>query len=397
MCVPAAILGSSEKIEFVEMKRPASKQPKGILKRKSLKKDDGSKQELNAANLKKLGELSLEDKIKAVAAEHEEPEEAAESLKKALTQVEKSNAWNQHQAHLKKKGNEAEKEEFDSMDKMSKGTATALFLLKKGQAVFGKVSKAASTETSLKKREKWLTEKEVYNKWTEDEINSHLASGRLVSRECPKTWGIWEYMDTMDLEKEFVGKNTSQWKMQPEYELAEEEDQVEWQKVLEKDLHSLMLGSLEKGKGKGKGKSLEKGKGKTKTSGGRTNQLPLEDQQEETTTCADLPEALKKARKLRDMLNSTHSNFEEALKKVAKSPYLSKASKGDKEQVLQQLSKMLQSTKKVLEKGEKNKLEAVNLHLKEGVALLKDAKGEAKELVQLSFKAASKASSSKRG
>lgn len=97
------------------------------------------------------------------------------------------------------------------------------------------------------------------------------------------------------------------------------------------------------------------------------------------------------------MLNSTHSNFEEALKKVAKSPYLSKASKGDKEQVLQQLSKMLQSTKKVLEKGEKNKLEAVNLHLKEGVALLKDAKDEAKELVQLSFKAASKASSSKRG
>ena len=185
--------------------------------------------------------------------------------------------------------------------------------------------------------------------------------------------------------------------MQQEYELAEEEDQVEWQKVLEKDLHSLMLGSLEKGKGKGKGKSLEKGKGKTKTSGGRTNQLPLEDQQEETTTCADLPEALKKARKLRDMLNSTHSNFEEALKKVAKSPYLSKASKGDKEQVLQQLSKMLQSTKKVLEKGEKNKLEAVNLHLKEGVALLKDAKDEAKELVQLSFKAASKASSSNRG
>ena len=46
--------------------------------------------------------------------------------------------------------------------------------------------------------------------------------------------------------------------MQPEYELAEEEDQVEWQKVLEKDLHSLMLGSLEKGKGKGKGRALRK-------------------------------------------------------------------------------------------------------------------------------------------
>ena len=134
MCVPAAILGSSEKIEFVEMKRPASKQPKGILKRKSLKKDDGSKQELNAANLKKLGELSLGDKIKAVAAEHEEPEEAAESLKKALTQVEKSNAW-------KKKGNEAEKESLTPWTKCPKAQPLHCFSWKRAKQSLAKCPK----------------------------------------------------------------------------------------------------------------------------------------------------------------------------------------------------------------------------------------------------------------
>lgn len=47
-----------------------------------------------------------------------------------------------------------------------------------------------------------------------------------------------------------------------EYE-AGAEDEDDWQKALEKDLHSLMLGGLEKGKGAA-GKGLEKGKGKGK-------------------------------------------------------------------------------------------------------------------------------------
>lgn len=62
------------------------------------------------------------------------------------------------------------------------------------------------------------------------------------------------------------------------------------------------------------------------------------------------------------------------MKKVKGSKCLSKASRSDKQQVLQQLSKQLQVTKKILEKGDRD---------------------EAKELVQLSQKAESKASSSK--
>ena len=52
-------------------------------------------------------------------------------LHSSMTGVEKSNAWNQHQNHLKNPENESLKKEFDSLDKKGKGLATSLFLLKK--------------------------------------------------------------------------------------------------------------------------------------------------------------------------------------------------------------------------------------------------------------------------
>ena len=58
-----------------------------------------------------------------------------------------------------------------------------------------------------------------------------------------------------------------------------------------------------------------------------------------------------------------------------------------------QRAKMLKSTKSLLEKGEKAKPEALKKHLLVVVACIKDAKDEAKELVQFSHKANSKASS----
>ena len=70
---------------------------------------------------------------------------------------------------------------------------------------------------------------------------------------------------------------------------------------------------------------------------------PLEDADEEPM---DLATALKKAKKTRDMLTSTSSNFEEALKKVEKSPYLSKQSFKDKQGVLDGLHEMMKKTKK---------------------------------------------------
>jgi hypothetical protein len=239
----------------------------------------------------------------------------------------------------------------------------------------------------LKKREKWLSEKEAAAKWTEKELELHIASGRVQWRECPDTWDVYEYLDTKDFEKSSVGKNKSAWQYGQEYEM-EAEDEDEWGANFEKDLHSLTLEGL----GKGKALSLDKGKGKGKGKGKhRTkDEKPLED--DKTLT---LEKALKKVKKTKEMLLSTISNFEEALKKVEKSPYLSKQSLRDKKQSLQSLEAMLKDTKKILEKGDKNKVEKLTAHLVDAVSCMKDAKEEAKELVQISMKALSRASSSK--
>ena len=134
------------------MKKPATATlKKDSVKKEALKKDH-PKNQLNSKNLKKLGELSLKEKIQAAAEENSDEEQAALVLHCSMSAVEKSNAWNQHQNHLKKSENKSLKKDFESLDRKGKGLATSLFLLKKNNAVFGSVSKTISKEDSLKKR-----------------------------------------------------------------------------------------------------------------------------------------------------------------------------------------------------------------------------------------------------
>jgi hypothetical protein len=256
------------------MKRPAHCMKKGTKKalkkdkKNTLKKDSsGSLKKdtegtLNASNLKKLGQLSLKDKIQKAAEEHSEEEDQAQALVASMTTGEKSNAWNQHQVHLKRKGNESLNKEFEGLDKKGKGLSTALFFMKKNTAVFANVTKESSKTFSLKKTEKWLTELEALKKWTSEELEAHCESGRVIWRKCPSTWGFYEYQDTLDIVKTVKGTHKASCVLGQEYE-AGAEDEDDWQKALEKDLHSLMLGGLEKGKGAA-GKGLKKGKGKGK-------------------------------------------------------------------------------------------------------------------------------------
>ena len=244
----------------------AMKALKKVKQKGSLKKDqEGSlkkDQTLNKGNLKKLGELSLKDKILKAAEEHPDNEETqALVLQESMSPVDKSNAWNQHQVHLKKKGNESLKKEFDEMDKKGKGLSTALFLLKKNKSLFASVSKGVSQEVSLKKREKWLTQKEVDAKWTDQELEVHLASGRLIYREAGHN--VCEFQDTQDIEKTVAGKRPLQYQFGQEYEL-EEGDVAEWCKMLEKDLHSILLEALKKAKALPRALALRKAKAKVK-------------------------------------------------------------------------------------------------------------------------------------
>ena len=106
-------------------KKPATSNPGQ--KKKSLEKDKG----LTKENLEKLGSLSLEDKVKAVAETAETEEAAAEALQKAMSKAEKNKAWSKHNTWLNH--NPGEKEALQKATKAEKGLASALFLLRKGR------------------------------------------------------------------------------------------------------------------------------------------------------------------------------------------------------------------------------------------------------------------------
>ena len=138
------------------MKKPATASlKKGAVKKESLKKEslkkDNPKNQLSSKNLKKLGELSLKEKIQAAAEENSDEEQAALVLHSSMTAVEKSNAWNQHQNHLKKSENKSLKKDFESLDRKGKGLATSLFLLKKKQGCIWKCFKNHFQRRQLEK------------------------------------------------------------------------------------------------------------------------------------------------------------------------------------------------------------------------------------------------------
>jgi len=117
------------------MKKTASASLKNDAVRKESWKKGNPNNKLNSSNLKKLGELSLKETIQAAAGKT--VMRSKQPWFSAPAWVEKSNAWNQHQNHLKKPENKSLKKDYESLDKKEKGLSTSLFLLKKNKVVFG--------------------------------------------------------------------------------------------------------------------------------------------------------------------------------------------------------------------------------------------------------------------
>ena len=120
---------------------------------------------------------------------------------------------------------------------------------------------------------RWLTQKEVDAKWTEEELEVHLASGRLIYREAGHN--VCEFQDTQDIEKTVAGKRPLQYQFGQVYELEEGGCGRVVQNV-GKGFAQHFAGGLEKGKGSAKGSGLEKGKGKGKARA-KPKPQPLED------------------------------------------------------------------------------------------------------------------------
>lgn len=160
-----------------------------------MEKDKG----LTKENLEKLGSLSLEEKVKAVAETAETEEAAAEALQKAMTKAEKNKCWSKHNTWLNH--NPGEKEALQKATKAEKGLASALFLLRKEGKKYLSVKSKVTAEENLQKTEEWETEKEMLQKFSDEEFKRHLASGRVVWRNDPTTWDCYEYCDTKKYKK----------------------------------------------------------------------------------------------------------------------------------------------------------------------------------------------------
>ena len=364
-----------------------------------LKKGKGDKKDKNALNkdnLEKLGEMPLKDKI-AKASEEESEEQGALVLQESLSAPEKSRAWSKHQTHLWKKGNEEELAEFQAASKKEKGQLTCLFLMRQNAGHYCNVSKTVKATNKLEKKEKWMSEKKAYDEFGDD-LDKHVASGRVVWREALGTPDTWEYMDTMDFTKKSIGSSSKEWSMGQEFELEEDEMEA-WDKQLSKELHSLMMdASSTPGKGSTSGKrALGKGKGKNKGRGKGKQEEEKDDEEKEKSLEEKIKDGMKKLRKSRDLLTSTMSNYEEALDKVKKKQYLSKTALKEKEEQLVLLENTLGKVKKHLGKGEgpcaDANLKAIQDVLKIAVQAMSEAKEEAKELVQITMKTTSNKSS----
>lgn len=154
----------------------------------------------------------------------------------------------------------------------------------KGEVFQGLKHKMTGTMTLMKK-DQWVSYKRITKDWTDDELNAHLETGRVLAKECPDTPGVWVYQDTNNVVRSKVIDRSRSYtkKSTPKIMDAEtkEDDEAEhgrlWNRMgtsaafQDADLFGIEgKGSSSSSKGRGKGKLALKGKG-------HGQPLPIED------------------------------------------------------------------------------------------------------------------------
>ena len=270
-------------------------------------------------NLKKLGrEASLVEKVQALAKGANSAEEAVSQVQDGLSKLDKSKLWSQHQTHMN--NNPEAKEQQEKLGKKAKGAQATLWFLRDKVPQFANFSEHREEATTLKKVDKWLSEKEALSKWTEAELEAHCQSGRVQYRECPSTWGVWEYRGNQDFVQETSGRRSRNWSRGQEFHLeGNDEEEEGLEDFFALDVEKLL--GLAEGKGKGKalgGKAKGKG-GKKGNKGQQEEQLALQDGSPTEEKETNVEAYLDKVKKARDLLSCTSNNLEEALTKAKSS------------------------------------------------------------------------------
>ena len=319
-------------------------------------------------------QLTIKDKVKAAADEAEgDADQGAAILHGSLSKLDKSKLWAKHQASLR--GNKALEKAHAQLGKKEKGIAACKWLLEKEGKQFLQASRRVSVGEVVTKSDDWETELQMLTRYTPDELEMHLQSGKVIWRECPYTSGTFEYKDTQKWHKAVTTGRQKEWQSGVEFE-PEDEDLEKFMELFSTDCHSL---SVDEGLGKGSAKGLGKGKGslgKGKRGRGRATK------EEEDKDEPDPHEKLAKAcRTARNMVSATMSDLEEALEKAGSK--LTKAGKTTANDLSKELGKALQKIKTLLTGKSKLQDDPVKGQLMEVAQVVKTAKDETKKLLAL--------------
>ena len=230
--------------------------------------------------------------------------------------------------------------------------------------------------TTVTKRKQWITWKQLLQKFTEEEIEAHLSSGRVLWREDPLTQGATEYHDQGERWEDVTGRKSKTLTLDQGEDCTLEKEEL-FGTAFDRELDSLLLdastlrfdsgsSSLGKGTGKkgmsfwesiGKGHFPHKGRpGKGGRGRGRGKQLAIEDgeppsDKEDPTPEEQVEEATSKARKMRNLLQLIISNFEENFELFKKTKFCTAKARRDADETLLSLKSFLGKLKKPLQKG----------------------------------------------
>ena len=362
------------------------------------------KSKLKPKNLAKLGKLSLAEKVAKAAEGTESPEEAAQNLKGMLSKQEHSRVWSKYNCHLKGQSKK-DQNEFQKKTKGEKGMLAALHMVKASVPKFFHASEFLESSTSLKQKEKWISEAKMMDRFGEEVFWLHVESGRVSWRADPWTPGVYEYRDNGDITREINVKKGRDFRAGQEYQ-ANDEDAEAWGQFYGHDNQWHLNDWQAKGKGKtatkgsltkGKGKGNRKGKGKGKGSGMLAltdgNPEEEEDEEEKPTPEEEWKDILSKAKRARDQGTSSMADCQAALELADKAKRLTKTGKAESEELLKGMNKKTNTLKDLLAKKEKwGSLAKAKALLLEAAQEMKKVKDEAKELNQLANKTHGKAS-----
>ena len=346
-----------------------------------------AKAKLTRTSLEKLGTLSLKDKVQAAADGAEDPDAAAVVLHGSLTKLERSKLWSKHQIALKA-GSPEEKGAYNNLSKREKGLAAAAYFLEKEGRQWLSGSKSVGVAEKLKQLEVWESEMQMLGKWSEKELEAHIASGRISWRECPGTRDVYEYRDNHNFQKEKTHHRKKEFQSGVESDPLEEDlekffclfEDGEWSNMV-LDENPKGLGKSSKGLGKGSGKGNALGKGQK----GSASSKGIQDEN-------DLGKVQKACRTARNVVIAQQADLEEALEK-AKSQ-LSKPGKASASSLIKQLGKALDQLKGQLS-ATSPKVGKMKEILMEVAKVIKAARDGAKELRHLGARAASTTSKKK--